>query len=128
MIPVIYLLLLVSSITIYRLSPFHPLARYPGPVLARISRLWALWRVVNGKQHIDSHELFLRYGDVVRTGPNHLLIRDASVIPALHGSKDRWLRTESELPLTVFLVIEADYNRQDIRFICHTVLEYLCWS
>jgi hypothetical protein len=101
LLPGIYLLALISSISFYRLSPFHPLAKYPGPVLACITRLWAMWRVVNGKQHVDAHELFLRYGDVVRTGPNHLIIRDASVIPVLHGSKDRWVRTESELLATL---------------------------
>ena len=31
---------LISSIVLYRLSPIHPLAKYPGPVLAKISKLW----------------------------------------------------------------------------------------
>jgi hypothetical protein len=44
-------------------------ARYPGPVLARVSRLWAARQVMKKKQHIVSHELFEMYkSDVVRTG------------------------------------------------------------
>jgi D-serine deaminase-like pyridoxal phosphate-dependent protein len=88
----IYLLTLGASITAYRLSPFHPLAKYPGPVLARVSRLWAAQGVIRGYQHLESHELFARYGDVVRTGPNHLIMRNASAIPVIHGVKDRWPR------------------------------------
>jgi hypothetical protein len=88
----IYLLTVGASITAYRLSPFHPLAKYPGPVLARVSRLWATQGVIRGYQHLESHELFTRYGDVVRTGPNHLIMRNASAISVIHGVKDRWPR------------------------------------
>jgi hypothetical protein len=88
----IYLISLGLSITAYRLSPLHPLAKYPGPVLARVSRFWAIYQVGTGQQHLTSHQLFKRYGNVVRTGPNHLIIREAGAIPVLHGSKDRWPR------------------------------------
>lgn len=88
----IYLGSLCVSIVAYRLSPFHPLAQYPGPVLARVSRLWATREVIKESQHITSHILFERYGDVVRTGPNHLIIRDVAAIPVIHGTKDQWPR------------------------------------
>jgi hypothetical protein len=43
--------------------------RYPGPVLARVSRLWAARQVGKQRQHHLSHELFEKYkSDVVRTG------------------------------------------------------------
>jgi hypothetical protein len=45
------------------------IARFPGPVLARVSRLWATRHVVNRRQHEVYHDLFERYNsDVVRTG------------------------------------------------------------
>ena len=31
---------LILSVVLYRLSPFHPLAKYPGPVPAKISNMW----------------------------------------------------------------------------------------
>lgn len=94
----IHLLTLGLSITTYCLSPFHPLAKYPRPVLARVSRLWAAQGVLCGYQHLDSHELFARYGDVVRTGPNQLIMRNASAIPVIHGVKDRWPRHARQSP------------------------------
>jgi hypothetical protein len=64
----IYIGSLVTSVIVYRLSPLHPLAKYPGPIICRITRLWALWKVLEGRQHLYYHELHERYGDVVRTG------------------------------------------------------------
>jgi hypothetical protein len=88
----VYWAALAASVGAYRLSPFHPLARYPGPLIARVSRLWALRVVLNGKQHFVSHQLFERYGNVVRTGPNHLIIRDAAAIPTVLGGRDMWFK------------------------------------
>ena len=64
-----YWSLLITFVTVYRLSPFHPLARYPGPVLYKISMGWLAyvsWR--DRKAYIYVHELHKRYGDVVRIG------------------------------------------------------------
>ena len=33
---------LTSFTLVYRLSPFHPLAKYPGPAIAKTSKLWAV--------------------------------------------------------------------------------------
>jgi hypothetical protein len=43
--------------------------RYPGPILARVSRLWAARHVMKYSQHEVYHDLFEIYNsDVVRTG------------------------------------------------------------
>ena len=78
---------LILSVAVYRLSPFHPLARYPGPALAKVSKLRFVggnrsmikrsmlmihpfkahlgWQ---GKQHVHYRNLHKKYGDVVRVG------------------------------------------------------------
>jgi hypothetical protein len=85
----------------YRLSPFHPLAKYPGPLIARTSKWWAAYLSGTGDQHRCFKRLHGRYGDVIRIGwnlhppfdistyplpgPNELSIRDASFIHTVLG-------------------------------------------
>lgn len=64
----LYLFSLISSVVLYRLSPFHPLAKYPGPTLAKVSRLFAFRMAASGNQHRYYHQLHQQYGPVVRTG------------------------------------------------------------
>lgn len=59
---------LLSSIILYRVSPFHPLAKYPGPVLGKISQLWLAWNALDGKVNLYMRRVHEKYGDVVRIG------------------------------------------------------------
>ncbi|KAJ7163956.1 cytochrome P450 [Mycena crocata] len=83
----IYFSSLLVSIVVYRLSPFHPLAKYPGPLLCKVSKLWFAGIAMTGKQHLYYSELHRRFGDVVRIGPNELSFRDANAIVPMMGSK-----------------------------------------
>ena len=93
-----------SFALMYRLSPFHPLAKYPGPAIAKTSKLWAAHLCAKGDLHRYYKSLHDRYGDVVRvgwcqhyplhvcphrlaslTGPNELSIRDSSLIHTILG-------------------------------------------
>ncbi|KAJ7508590.1 high nitrogen upregulated cytochrome P450 monooxygenase 2 [Mycena galericulata] len=76
---------LVASVLCYPLSPFHPLSKHPGPLLARLSKLWAIYQMYTGKNHVSFLNLHRRYGPVVRTGPNELSICDASAIQPILG-------------------------------------------
>ena len=60
--------LLTTSIVIYRLSPIHPLDKYPGPKLARVSQLWAAFLAAGGKRHQYYKKLHDQYGPYVRVG------------------------------------------------------------
>lgn len=89
----VYLSILTTSVVAYRLSPFHPLAKYPGPLIARVTRLWAVYKAYGRQQHVYYHELHEKYGEVVRTGPDHLMVRNAKAIPIVYGpGANRWHR------------------------------------
>ncbi|KAF5379710.1 hypothetical protein D9615_005671 [Tricholomella constricta] len=96
-----------ASIITYRLSPWHPLAKYPGPLICKASKLWLAVLSLHGKQFTYYAKLHEQYGDVVRigksglssilpsvtrltsascsTGPNELSIRDVAAVAPMMG-------------------------------------------
>ncbi|KAH7913197.1 cytochrome P450 [Hygrophoropsis aurantiaca] len=82
----LYYSTLLTSLFLYRLSPFHPLARYPGPLLCKVSKFWMAWVSSDGKQHQYYCKLHKKYGDVVRIGPNELSLRTVDAIQPLMGT------------------------------------------
>lgn len=86
-----YLSSLYGSIIIYRLV-FHRLSRagFPGPVAARITKLWHAWACRNSQNHLLLEKLRQEYGDFVRTGiqpiqvPIFLFLEGRKIINRLH--------------------------------------------
>lgn len=56
-----------ASMLVYRLF-FHRLRHFPGPLLARSSKLYHAWQVRKSDQYIFLEQLHQKYGDFVRTG------------------------------------------------------------
>ncbi|KAK7032813.1 cytochrome P450 [Favolaschia claudopus] len=83
----VYWISLVSSVVLYRVSPLHPLAKYSGPLLCKVSKIWFSAIAMKGKQHVYYLQLHERYGDVVRIGPNELSFRDVDAIFPMMGSR-----------------------------------------
>lgn len=65
----------------------HPLAAYPGPLLARTTDLHQLWHSYRGDRHLELWRLHCRYGPVVRFGPNSLSFNTASALKDVYGFK-----------------------------------------
>ena len=63
-----YIGALISFTLTYCLLPFHPLTKYPGPVIAKMSKWWAAYINAKGGLHRYYKHLHDRYGDVVRIG------------------------------------------------------------
>ncbi|KAI4286930.1 MAG: hypothetical protein L6R35_003810 [Caloplaca aegaea] len=73
-------------VIIYRLF-FHPLAAYPGPVLARITNAYTLYHAWTGRRHLDLFRLHHRYGSVVRIGPNNLSFNSDTAYHQIYGTR-----------------------------------------
>ncbi|KAF7322347.1 hypothetical protein HMN09_00012400 [Mycena chlorophos] len=81
-----FLASLSFSIVAYRLSPWHPLANVPGPLLPRITKWWGVWLTYSGKQHRVIKALHDRYGECVRTGPNEVSIIRLEAVKEVLGA------------------------------------------
>ncbi|KAJ6460905.1 high nitrogen upregulated cytochrome P450 monooxygenase 2 [Mycena sanguinolenta] len=77
---VVFLGSLTLSIIVYRLSHFHPLAQYPGPAIAKVTKLWSFWKTTQGYKYLWHKELHDKYGPFVRTGPNEISVIDAPAV------------------------------------------------
>ncbi|KAK6375556.1 hypothetical protein LTR64_003683 [Lithohypha guttulata] len=70
---------------IYRLK-FHPLARYPGPFLSRISSLSIPLQAASGDRHLHQLQEHQRYGPIVRIGPSSLSFASPAALRTIYQS------------------------------------------
>ena len=81
-----YLTTLVLSVLVYRVSPIHPLARYPGPIGCKISKFWLGFICISGFQHKYIKSLHERYGDVVRIGASSFAALNLELVSLESGA------------------------------------------
>jgi hypothetical protein len=56
----------VISLSIYRLT-LHPYAKYPGPFLAKLTTLYAVYYAYTGEMHLDIERCHKRYGKSIKS-------------------------------------------------------------
>ncbi|GJE94463.1 cytochrome P450 [Phanerochaete sordida] len=83
----IYWTIVAALTVLYRISPLHPLARYPGPLAAKLSKFYLANLIVKGRAHENIRALHRDYGDVVRIGPNELSFNRSDAIPTIYAEK-----------------------------------------
>ncbi|KAK6854491.1 toxin biosynthesis cytochrome P450 monooxygenase [Apiospora arundinis] len=68
---------------------FHPLASYPGPLLARTTRLYHAYYDIKGVSIWKVRDWHEKYGPVVRIAPDELSYTDSRAWPAIYGFPNR---------------------------------------
>ncbi|KAK5121604.1 hypothetical protein LTR85_004776 [Meristemomyces frigidus] len=73
----------VSGYTIYTLY-LHPLAKYPGPLLGRLTQWYDVYHAYRGDKHVLFYQLHQKFGPVVRFSPNTLSINDPAALKVIY--------------------------------------------
>jgi hypothetical protein len=77
-----------------------PLKSIPGPVVARLTRLWLAIEGYRGTFHTTLLSLHDEYGELVRIGPNELSVVEPRAVKIIYGLFS--LTTHSGLKITMF--------------------------
>lgn len=83
----------IVALVVYRLY-FHPLAKYPGPFLARITDAYQLYHAWKGDRHLEFWRQHERYGRVVRFGPNSVSFNSNTALKEIYGFKSNVRKAE----------------------------------
>ena len=78
------LLVYLFCLGIYRCY-LHPLAKYPGPLAAKVSGYYMVFWAFLGQNTFARHEAHQKYGSIVRLGPNELAFSDMVSIKDIYG-------------------------------------------
>lgn len=73
-----------TAYIIYQLY-FHPLARYPGPLLGKLTQWYDVYHAYIGDKHVLFYHLHQKYGPVVRFSPNSLSINDPTALKVIYA-------------------------------------------
>ena len=74
------------GLVVYRLY-FHPLAKYPGKLIDKITGWHDVYYTFTGDRHLAHQALHEKFGDYVRINPNTLSVNTASGLKAIYGPK-----------------------------------------
>ncbi|KAF2872285.1 benzoate 4-monooxygenase cytochrome P450 [Massariosphaeria phaeospora] len=80
------LVVLIAALLLYN-AYFHPLAKIPGPLSARLSGIPSWYHAFRGDRHLWLWKLFLEYGDRIRVEPNTVVFRDPDAYRDIYSTK-----------------------------------------
>lgn len=110
--------LFIAALIAYQLSIylrnifFHPLSKFPGPVLAKASSFPKIRKAINGEYVHWLVELHAKYGEVVRFSPNELSFSSAGSFKDIYGHKTATQRNLAKDP--AFYAVPSAETATDI--------------
>ena len=114
---ILFLVGLYTSLIAYRVC-LHPLNRFPGPILARVSNIWFSTQCFNADAHKKLLKLHRDYGtEFLRVGSSDLSITHPQGITAIYGPNSPCIKSDwydTDLPNKPMMA-ERDKAKHDKR-------------
>ncbi|KAI1619965.1 cytochrome P450 [Exophiala viscosa] len=91
-----WLILAISGYIVYTfLYPFlfSPMRHLPGPWYARVSKLWIIYKTVQGVRARSIHDLHRKFGQWVVIGPDEVSTSDQDAIVPIYGATSKFCKT-----------------------------------
>jgi hypothetical protein len=85
---------LVTFFLLYTLTTAYKpsLRNIPGPFLAKFTNLWRMYYVWRGDFHITVRDWHRKYGDLIRIGPNAVLLSQRGQYEKVFGFKEDFIK------------------------------------
>ncbi|TRX91633.1 hypothetical protein FHL15_007415 [Xylaria flabelliformis] len=109
----------------YRLL-LHPLSKYPGPLLAKLTQAYAGFYAVQKRLHIEVYQFHKRYGPVVRVGPDRLSFNTVTALKDIYQNErvtkaSTYLVTTRNNVFNVFSAIDNNLHRQKRQIVTQAI-------
>ncbi|XEV03397.1 hypothetical protein FSHL1_008684 [Fusarium sambucinum] len=95
--PSLFLLFIVpvGTLSLWTIASYFtsPLKKYPGPFLAKFTRLWYLYQASTGDSHLVLERLHKKYGPIIRITPDIIDVDIPEIIKTIFNTKGDWLKT-----------------------------------
>jgi hypothetical protein len=93
-----WLLILGAYVILQYLWTATGLRQFPGPRLAKFSRLWIFFKAATVSGYKLYPSLHHKYGPIVRLGPKQLSVSDPRLVPLLYANNVRWDKVRARQP------------------------------
>ncbi|KAI0388253.1 cytochrome P450 [Xylariaceae sp. FL0594] len=117
----LFLPLSIVLLLCYRIY-FHPLRSYPGPLIAKLSDVYAGYHALAMRLHLVTFLDLKKYGPVIRHGPNKLVFSSAEALHDIYNNERVTKSHVYELTMSsgkpsIFSALDRQVHREKRRFI-----------
>ncbi|KAI9166344.1 Cytochrome P450 monooxygenase atnE [Paramyrothecium foliicola] len=100
----------------YRLA-FHPLSKYPGPLLSRLTNGYSGYHAIRRRLHLATYADHLKYGPVIRQGPNRLVFNTITALQDIYLHPNvikaqTYKHSQFSRQTNIFGTVEKEKHRQ----------------